>query len=191
MSHEGNSSEKKKLTTETSFDDYGTLPPPGPVGRLVRLGSGLLCAWGVWNVWMHGDRLLDARILQNIGWEIMIVGGIMLVPYVVNIGLGLSWRFWPRVVSVAIILGGVTVGWALDGTWWNPAVGWSVRVWLLYIYGHLGISFLLSGLIATPGCEMRTIPHLWTLMTGRKTKEHYCPVFLENIDAWELNRGRA
>ena len=63
-------------------------------------------------------------------------------------------------------------------------------MWLtvLYVFGHLGLSFLLSAVIATPGCEMRAIPHLWTLLTGRATREHHCPGFLDSLDAWELKR---
>ena len=52
----------------------------------------------------------------------------------------------------------------------------------------LGISVVLSALIATPACEMRSIPHLRTLTTGRATKEH-CPGALDRIDRWEANRG--
>ena len=52
-----------------------------------------------------------------------------------------------------------------------------------------GISFVLSAALATPGCEMRAIPHLWTIVTGRATKEHYCPGFLDGLDKWELGRS--
>ena len=62
--------------------------------------------------------------------------------------------------------------------------------WMTYVYGHLGISFALSAIIKTPGCEMRAIPQLWTLMTGRKTLEHHCPGFLNNIDNWEKNLNK-
>ena len=59
----------------------------------------------------------------------------------------------------------------------------------MYAFGHLSLSFLLSTAIATPGCEMRAIPHLWTLVTGRATKEHYCPGALDSIDRWETRRA--
>ena len=32
---------------------------------------------------------------------------------------------------------------------------------------------------------MRAIPHLWTVLTGKATKEHYCPGPLDRIDKWE------
>jgi len=42
--------------------------------------------------------------------------------------------------------------------------------------------------LATPGCEMRAIPHLLSLVTGQEAKEHYCPVGpLHRIDKWEAS----
>lgn len=64
-------------------------------------------------------------------------------------------------------------------------------VWLLYTFGHLGISFILAAALATPGCEMRAPWHLWTLMSGRRTQEHYCPGVLTPIDRWEARRRGA
>lgn len=47
---------------------------------------------------------------------------------------------------------------------------------------------VLAGILATPGCEMRAIPHLWGLLTGNRIREHYCPGFFDNLDRWD--RGR-
>ena len=58
-------------------------------------------------------------------------------------------------------------------------------VWLSYVYGHLGLSLLIASVIGTPGCEMRAIPHLSTIVTGRETAEHYCPGFFNGLDKWE------
>ena len=62
-------------------------------------------------------------------------------------------------------------------------------VWVVYTFGHLSLSFLLSAPIATPGCEMRAIPHLWTVLMGRATEEHYCLGALDAIDRWEVRRA--
>ena len=46
--------------------------------------------------------------------------------------------------------------------------------------------FLLAALLATPGCEMRSIHHIYSVLTGRPTAEHHCPVGpLTAIDRWE------
>jgi len=50
-------------------------------------------------------------------------------------------------------------------------------------------AFLLSGLIGSPGCEMRAFHHLYSKVTGKPTKEHYCPIGpLHAIDQWEAKR---
>ena len=82
----------------------------------------------------------------------------------------------------------MVAGWLVGDSWWTPVLGRYVWLTVFYVFGHLGLSFLLSAVIATPGCEMRAIPHLWTLVTGRATREHYCPGFLDRVDAWELQR---
>jgi hypothetical protein len=65
-------------------------------------------------------------------------------------------------------------------------------VWSAYLYTHLGLSFIISALIATPGCEMRAFHDLYSRITGIQTKEHYCPVGpLHPIDQWEAGRPRS
>jgi len=57
--------------------------------------------------------------------------------------------------------------------------------YLYYFYLHLGVSLLLSVIIGTPGCEMRALPHLYTIITGTETKEDFCPGFIGDVDKWE------
>jgi hypothetical protein len=108
-----------------------------------------------------------------------------VTPYVVNIGFTRSWKRRPQFVVAGLAVAAVVADIALYGTWWAPPLGIFMLGWLLYFMGHLGGSFLISSLLATPGCEMRAIPHLWTVVTGRPTKEHYCPGPLDKLDAWE------
>lgn len=94
----------------------------------------------------------------------------------------------PQHAVLAISAGLIAVDLAVWGTWWAPPLGTFLLVWLAYFSAHLGLSFVVSAVIATPGCEMRSLPHLWTLITGRATKEHYCPGPLDPIDRWERQR---
>ena len=56
--------------------------------------------------------------------------------------------------------------------------------------GNLGVSFVLSASLGTPGCEMRSFHHLFSLMTGKPAAEHHCPVGpLSAIDKWETSRA--
>ncbi|MBU2676993.1 MAG: hypothetical protein KJP16_07900, partial [Gammaproteobacteria bacterium] len=62
-------------------------------------------------------------------------------------------------------------------------------VWEVYAFGHLGLAFLVSGLIGTPGCEMRAFHDLYSRVSGMPTKEHFCPIGpLHPIDQWEARR---
>lgn len=119
---------------ETVFEEYGSLPKPGFMGRLVRLG------FGVWLLWV-------LYILITDGWQ----GLVDTTPPT-------HWTTW-AFIGFAFLL--------------TP-----------YVINR-GFSFVLSALIGTPGCEMRSIPHLWTLVTGRETQEHYCPGIIDTVDRWE------
>ncbi|MCZ6725801.1 MAG: hypothetical protein O7A98_00420 [Acidobacteria bacterium] len=173
---------------ETRFDDPGTLRKPGPIGRSVRLLLGLWLLYVCWFLWTYPGALVSKAIPY---WTALlsIAFALWLIPPVVNIGFGTDWRAWPRYVVTGVILLWA-IGLALSaGSWWSPALGRFAWLFVLYTFGHLGLSFVLAAAIATPGCEMRALPHLWTLLTGRKTKEHFCPGFLHELDAWETQRA--
>ncbi len=174
---------------DTQFQSQGSLVPPGPVGRLVRLGWGVVCAYGVWSIATTTQYHTGYQIPSAWTWWATTVLLLVVTPYVVNIGLGVSWRAWPRYAVGLWIAAGVAVSWALTGAFWSPALGWSVAGWQLLTLGWLGFSFLLSTVIGTPGCEMRAISHLWSLITGRARREHYCPGHLDNVDRWEARGG--
>jgi hypothetical protein len=45
---------------------------------------------------------------------------------------------------------------------------------------------VLQALVATPGCEVRVIPHLIGRLRGQATAEFPCLVF-SHLDAWEAH----
>ncbi len=174
---------------ETQFEDYGTLPKPRIIGRMLRFAVGSWLLYFLYQLVTEGaDIFLSSSPPNNWAiWASMLVG-LMITPYIINIGFSRNWKQGPRlaVVGVAFIL--VTVDVLVYQNWWALPLGVFVLAWSVYWSSHLGVSFVLSALIATPGCEMRAIPHLWTMMTGKKTQEHYCPGPFDRIDRWE--RGR-
>ena len=97
-----------------------------------------------------------------------------------------------RVQAMAdfLILGGF--GYLTQGNIETNLLAQMVWVWELYLFSHLGLAFLVSGLIGSPGCEMRAFHGLYSRLTGVPTKEHICPIGpLNSIDQWEsLNRQR-
>ena len=176
-------------TTDLALDEQGTLPKPGPFGRLARLAFGVLCCSYVYGLWTaRGSLVSGDGSIRPLLWN-GILAGLFLVSYVVNIGFSRSWKNRPALASVALLLGVASVNYLSSGAVGGHLSAMVLHSWLLYVFGHLGLAFLLSALIGTPGCEMRALHHLYSLMTGRPTKEHHCPVgSLRPIDQWEAAR---
>jgi len=169
--------------------DEGSLTPPGPVGRVVRLALGIGCLYALYMLFLYHQSIIQRPIsvLPNIA--LMVFAAIIIINYVVNIGFGKSWGRWPSYISIAVALLLATVSWLAFGTPDHAMLGGALWLWLFYFFVHLGVSFILSAMIATPGCEMRAIPHLFRMITGRTAAEHHCPAsFITRIDAWDRER---
>lgn len=171
---------------ETNFEESGSLKPPAMIGRLVRLLLGLYCIYAGYQFftgwqWIieHGFPLDDASPM------IGVFVALYLIPYVINIGWSLNLKRKPQILVIFVSLLLIGYGFASNQYWETAYLDHFTLFWTCYVYWHLGLSFVLSAIIATPGCEMRSIPHLISLITGNKSKEHYCPGPLRHIDDWE------
>ncbi|MDA1371008.1 MAG: hypothetical protein O2971_09635 [Proteobacteria bacterium] len=178
-------SERIPLSSPIRYDNPGTLPKPGAIGRIVRFSMGLLCLWVTWELATNSSEM----DLINPSWWFLLGIALLLVTYVVNIGFGLSVGTWPRNLSIALIATSAIAAHLIGGSFLGTPLWLAGTFWMVYIYGHLGVSFLVSTIIATPGCEMRALPHLLGLASGHKVAEHYCPAFIDNIDKWEHARN--
>lgn len=181
---------------DTAFVEPGTLLRPAWIGRLVRLALGLL------TLKLFAD-LLRSEVLIDRGdtgltsskapdeplFWVLVAFFFWILPEVVNIGFGVRWGRWPQIALGASAAVVVVFGLAVHASAWTEALGWVLLVWLLYESLHLGTSFVLAAALATPGCEMRALPDLWSRLTGRASAEHYCPGFLDGLDRWE-SRGK-
>ena len=79
-------------TTDLKLDEQGTLPRPGPIGRLVRLALGLFCLYYVYILWVVRDVLILADgSIRPLLWNGIVVG-LILISYIVNIGFSRSWK---------------------------------------------------------------------------------------------------
>ena len=177
-------------TTDLKLDEPGSLPKPGPVGRAVRLLFGFLCLWYV------SELLAVARNLIASNGDILplvwngILPGLFLISYVINIGFSRSWGKMPAIVSAALLAVAALASHMSSGTIETNLFVRTVWIWELYLFAHLGLSFVLSAVIGTPGCEMRALHDFYSRITGNPTKEHYCPIGpLHPIDQWEARRS--
>ena len=173
-------------TTDLKLDEPGSLPRPGPIGRVVRLGFGLLCLYYIYGLLQVTDNLIDNNgHIRAVIWN-GIFFGLFLVSYVVNIGFSRAWKKWPAIVSAAALAIVAGVGYGMAGTVETTLLARSIWVWEMYIFSHLGLAFLIAAVIGTPGCEMRAFHDSYSRLTGVATKEHVCPVGpLHPIDQWE------
>jgi hypothetical protein len=176
-------------TTDLKLDEPGSLPRPGPVGRLVRLAFGVMCAWYVHGLIDGASQLMDSSgHIRSFIWNGTAIG-LFLVSYVINIGYSRSWKKWPAIVSAALFLIVAGIGYITSASFETELLARTIWVWEVYLFAHLGAAFLISVVIATPGCEMRAFHDLYSRITGIPTKEHYCPVGpLHPIDQWEAAR---
>ena len=178
------------MIDETGFRDRCDSAAGDPLlaGRFSLSAGVCFCLDYRWFVELPGPARCQAtrQHLNEWAWWPVIALALVLFPAVVNIGFGKAWNRWYLTTSM-LALGAVTavIGKVAYDGFLGPPVGVLVYTWVLYTFGHLGISFLLGGVLATPGCEMRSIPHLWGLLSGRRAKEHYCPGLLSPIDRWE------
>lgn len=178
------------------FVESGTLVTPGWIGRLLRLGLGLALLKLFYDllrfevIMDRGDTgLTSSQAPDQVWFWVLAVWLFWILPFVVNIGFGVSWRRWPQAAVLAGAAFAMVSSLIGEGTIWSEPLGWVLLVWLLYESLHLGVSFVMSAVLATPGCEMRALAHLWTLVTGRRTSEHFCPSgFLDSLDRWEAGR---
>ena len=172
-----------------SYVKTGTLPKPGPIGRIFRLLLGIYLLYVVYQIFAAPPSGLINALPEHIGLWIGILFAFWVFPEALHIGWSLPRGNWPRVAIVVLAVIAGLWGFIQFGSFMAPPLSWLVYVWLIYTFGHLGVALVLSSLIATPGCEMRSIPHLWTLLTGKGTSEHFCLGFLDNIDKWELRKS--
>lgn len=169
--------------------EEGSLVRPGPIGRLVRFCLGGLC------LLVFGELLYDAEWTTTQPFSsldnrfLVLLAPLCLINYVVNIGFSKSWGYRPLLASLLVLVVFAGIAFLFTGSFDSPVLGIPLNIWLGYFYGHLGISFVLSALLATPGCEMRAIPTLFGRISGKPSEEHRCPVaFITKIDAWEARR---
>ena len=177
-------------TTDLKLDEPGSLPKPGPVGRVVRLLFGLLCLWYVSELLAAAGSLIASNgHIRPLVWN-GILPGLFLISYVVNIGFSRSWGKMPAIVSAFFLAIAALLSYMSSGSVDTILFARAAWIWVLYLFTHLGLSFVLSAAIGTPGCEMRALHDLYSRITGKPTKEHYCPIGpLHPVDQWEARRS--
>lgn len=178
-------------TTDLKLDEPGSLPRPGPIGRLLRLVFGLICGWYVFQlIGVAGGLISGDAHIRPVVWN-GVFPGLFLISYVIKIGFSRAWKKWPALISGTIFLALAGTGYMAQGTIETDLLARAIWLWEIYLFSHLGGAFIFASAIGTPGCEMRAFHNLYSRITGIPTKEHYCPVGpLHPIDQWEARRSK-
>ncbi len=167
----------------------GSLEKPGPIGRLIRLVFGIACLYALANLIRYSEIDINQPFSSLDNRALMILVPIFVFNYVINIGYSRSWGRWPLIVSLGLLILSAGIGFLMTGSLDNQIFGIPLILWLSYFYAHLGLSFVLAAVIATPGCEMRSIPEILGRLSGKPGEEHHCPAaFITKIDEWEHSR---
>lgn len=176
--------------TATNFQTLGKLNPPGPIGKISRLVLGYVCLYYVWQlVSLCGFGVNADKLFSNTSIWVPIIFALYLAPYVINIGWRINTKRLIQFVIIFVSAGLIAFSYFKNQNTNSYALNLFTIIWVVYIFTHLGVSFLVSALISTPGCEMRSLPHLWSIITGHKTYEHVCPGPLHKIDLWEQKQN--
>ncbi|RMH12407.1 MAG: hypothetical protein D6701_13555 [Gemmatimonadetes bacterium] len=165
----------------------GALPRPRWIGRGVRLLLGLWCLSLAAQIVTGADGIVwEGALAHSRAWWFVIAIALYVFPDVLNIGWGIRIPR-RRLLGVLAAVGAAAAGagWLVAGSPVAWPLGGLVWAWTLYTFGHLGAAFVVATLLATPGCEMRSLPELWARLRGRPTREHYCPGFISAIDRLE------
>jgi hypothetical protein len=169
--------------------DAGSLDRPGPIGRVVRLALGVGCFYLLGELFHDAEWTTTEPFSSLDNRFLVLLAPLWVFNYVVNIGFSKSWGRRPLILSLATLTIAAGSAFIVSDTFDSPIFGLPLNLWLGYFYGHLGLSFVLSALIATPGCEMRAIPEIIGRISGHVSAEHHCPAgFITQLDAWEQRR---
>ncbi len=133
-----------------SFEKPATFPRPGPAGRVARISAGIAL------LSLFVSNLTDYRLAgdpnpPSLPWWFGVAVSFYFLDYVFAIGFYRSWGRWSQVVLLLLALVAVAFDLVQYGSFWGPPL--AVLLYLLteFVLGVIGLSFLLSAILATPG----------------------------------------
>ena len=178
------------IDQERSLEAAGSIDPPGIIGQTVRFILGYICLDLFIQIVDDIPGMIDRGWPVNVVSICSVVLGFYLLKPVINIGFTLRTKFLSQVVVAVISVMILAYQWLVELPLFGHEFTAFLMLWMAYVFGHLGVSFVVSAIIRTPGCEMRGLPHLWAKLMGKESLEHYCPGPLAPLDKWEKNSNK-
>ena len=127
------------------FAEAGTASKPLPIGRMGRLlfGAGTL-SYFVWNILQVSDRV-DSDV-PPIGYLIGVAVAWWYFSDQVVVGFSRNWGCWPQAAVLPFVLALVVVNLLAYESTWGPPLGWGLFLFTEFLFGHIGISFVLAAI---------------------------------------------
>jgi len=156
----------------------------GRVGRLARVGLGMLFLW-VFSRFLMGYRgVVQPGNLVLYVWAwigMMSHASGTLIPLFRRTGIR-------RGTWILLLVLAVGYDFIRYGTWWGTPLKVLLFTLALLGSGVLGLEFTLAGLLGHAGCESTVIPNL--IKRGTPPEVRPCPLW-DPLDRWEAEKDRA
>jgi hypothetical protein len=139
----------------------------GPLGRLIRLllGVATLSLFASLIGPLRAE-LWSGEVPAHWSFYIALGFGLYLTSFVARILGNRAWGQKPLVVVLLGAAAAAAAGYVTHGTPLAPPLGAYMWSWLVAFTALLGSAHILASVLGTPGCEMRSYTHLWTLLRG-------------------------
>ena len=135
----------------SKFERPGTVEGPGPIGRVVRIVAGIVfLALFILTVTSYTE-IVSSDVPTSLLLWFGVAFSFWVFGYQVNVGFTVTWGRWPHLIVLLLALVAVVLDLSIYGSLWGPPLGLIVFLLLASVTGHIGLSFILAAILATPG----------------------------------------
>ncbi len=136
---------------KNTFVERGTFARLSPSKRIIRgVFGGALIAYFIWQLPKYG-------ILVNTDFPVIPgkwIGMAILFYFfadVFNIGFNRRWGRWPHYIFLILVGAAILFDLYQYGGLWGPPAGWLLFSMQQFTAGMIGLGFILSAILASPG----------------------------------------
>ncbi len=140
---------------KTKFEKPGTFPKAGPIGRTVRMVNGIVILYFFTLVLQNYAGFIGLRegwdVPKGVWWWIGAGYCFLLLPVMINRGFTRQWGKRPQLVFLVVALAAAGFDFLHYGSLWGPPLSLLVVLLMAYVFGHLGLSYIVAAIAASPG----------------------------------------
>ncbi|MFP6616954.1 MAG: hypothetical protein VCB26_11170 [Candidatus Hydrogenedentota bacterium] len=173
------------MTTTIDSPTECAVAPLRIIGRTARFMTGAAQLWFVYILFTNPGIITAPNAPSNLSYWIPVGLAFALLSWTVNLAFGMKWGKWPSLIAAAVGFAAVGIDIAMYDSFWGVPLAAVVTVVSVYVHGHMGIGHVIAGIVATPGCEMKAIPHLISIVRGSSSQFVACPGVWAPLDRIE------